>query len=191
MFAPTIGPGNKFGLSKVRDSGGGKPRMHTERMIHPDVVEAQRLVQMLGRECSPPSPEADNAEYGAATATSGPGLIRFRVGKVTPTKVGLFVAVWRRAAAGGTEPFPADGPSAHDTDILVVSVRESENSGHFLFPRSALVTHGICSVNGSGGKRGFRVYPPWSVTPNRRAQVTQEWQGAFFHHSPARPLPAC
>src|SRR4051812_4197804 len=98
--------------------------MHTERMIHPDVVEAQRLIKLLGRECSQPTPEADNAEYGAAIAISGRAWIRFRVGKLTPTKVGLFVAVWRRSPDGGTEPFAADHPSADDADTLVISVRE-------------------------------------------------------------------
>ncbi|MCP1411545.1 MepB family protein [Paenarthrobacter sp. A20] len=164
--------------------------MHTERMIHPDVAEAQQLMHMLGRECSLPVPEEDNAEYGAATATSGTALIRFRVGKLTPTKVGLFVAVWRRSAAGGTEPFPADGPSADPGDTLVVSAREAENSGHFVFPLSALVDHGIGSVDGIGGKRGFRVYPPWSLTSNRQARKTQGWQSEYFHASVEDGLPA-
>jgi hypothetical protein len=159
-------------------------------MIHPDLAEAQRLIKLLGRECSRPTPEAHNAEYGAAIATSGRASIRFRVGKLTPTKVGLFVAVWRRSPDGGTEPFPADHPSADDADTLVVSVREVEKSGHFVFPRSAMISHGIVSVKGTGGKRGFRVYPPWSLTSSRQARKTQEWQCAYFHDSSDMGLPA-
>ena len=164
--------------------------MHTERMIPPDLVEAQRLIKRLGRDCSEPTPETDNAEYGAAIATSGRALIRFRAGKLTPKKVGLFVAVWRRSTNGGTEPFPADHPSADDADTLVISVREGEKSGDFVFPRSALISHGIVSVNGTGGKRGFRVYPPWSLTSSRQARTTQEWQCAYFHDSSDMGLPA-
>ena len=159
-------------------------------MIHPDLGEAQRLMKLLGRECSQPTPEADNAEYGAAIATSGRALIRFRAGKLTPKKVGLFVAVWRRSPGGGTEPFPADHPSADDANTLVISVREEEKSGHFVFPGSAMISHGIVSVNGTGGKRGFRVYPPWALTTSRAARKTQEWQCAYFHDSSDMGLPA-
>ena len=49
-----------------------------------------------------------------------------------------------------------------------------------MFPRSALRRHGIVSVAEQGGKRGFRVYPPWSLTDNTQATRTQAWQGAFF-----------
>lgn len=116
-------------------------------------------------------------------ARCGPELIRVRVGKLTPTKVGLFVAVWRRAADGSTEPFPADDA----VGTLVVTAREGDQSGHFAFPASALVEHGIVSVDGVGGKRGFRVYPPWSATANRQAKLTQQWQCGFFSASPASP----
>jgi hypothetical protein len=159
-------------------------------MIHPDVAEAHRLMELLGRECSSPCPEAENAEYGAAVATNGKALVRFRVGKLTPSKVGLFVAVWQRSIDGGTEPFPADHPSADDADTLVVSVREDGNFGHFVFPTVALIKHGIVSVKGKGGKRGFRVYPPWSPTSNRQARMTQEWQSEFFQPWKPKELPA-
>lgn len=103
--------------------------------------------------------------------------IRFRVGKLTPpTKVGLFVAVWRRAQNGSTEPFPAED----GIGLLVVTVREGSNMGHFAFPTSALVQHGIVSAKGVGGKRGFRVYPPWSEVSNRQAIRTQQWQCDYF-----------
>jgi hypothetical protein len=45
-----------------------------------------------------------------------------------------------------------------------------------VFSEQALVEHGIVSVGGVGGKRGFRVYPPWSETINRQAQQSQPWQ---------------
>ncbi|MGY3680473.1 hypothetical protein ACVWXU_004096 [Streptomyces sp. TE33382] len=34
----------------------------------------------------------------------------------------------------------------------------------------------IMSRNGAGGKRGFRVYPPWATTTNRQAGRTQTRQ---------------
>ncbi len=144
--------------------------------VHPDVAEALRTLSQSSGYSSLPVPEADNQEYGAAVASLGQERIRFRVGKLTPTKVGLFVAVWRRAQDGSTEPFPAED----GTHLLVITVREGTRAGHFAFPTSVLAKHGIVSVNGVGGKRGFRVYPPWSAVSNRQATRTQQWQCAYF-----------
>jgi len=150
--------------------------------VHPDVAEALQALTQLSGQYSPAMPEADNHEYGAAVASRGQELIRFRVGKLTPTKVGLFVAVWRRAQDGSTEPFPAE----EGIGLLVVTAREGNNAGHFAFPGSALVKHRIVSVKGVGGKRGFRVYPPWSEVSSGQALRTQQWQCAFFtDHVPA------
>lgn len=120
--------------------------------------------------------EVDNLEYGAAVARVGAAKVRYRVGKLTPRKVGAFVAVWRRAPDGSTEPFPAE----EDIDLLIITVREGPDFGVFVFPKAALVDHRIVSMGGRGGKRGFRVYPPWSVTTNPQAQRTRRWQGDFF-----------
>ncbi|WP_248579765.1 MepB family protein [Nocardioides sp. InS609-2] len=118
--------------------------------------------------------EPDNVDYGAVVSVTGE--TRFRVGKLTPRKVGLFVTVWRRAADGSTEPLSA-GDGARS---LVITVREGDGFGLFVFPKSALVEHGIVSVDGVGGKRGFRVYPPWSSTANSQAKRSQWWQCEFF-----------
>lgn len=149
--------------------------------IHPDVTEALKALPQFAGHYSLPVPEADNHEYGAAVAGLGQERIRFRVGKLTPTKVGLFVSVWRRDQGGSTEPFPSDD----GTGLLVVTVREGTKAGHFAFPVSALLKHGIVSVKGAGGKRGFRVYPPWSDVSNPQAIRTQQWQCAFYtDHAP-------
>ncbi|MFB8003648.1 MepB family protein [Nocardia sp. NPDC056000] len=144
--------------------------------VHPDVVQACNLFDCMGVEFSAAVPEATNAEYGACAADVGCGTVRFRVGKVTPTKVGLFVAVWRRVGDGSTEPFAAED----GTDVLVVTVREGKRFGEFVFPTSALAEHGIVSTAGRGGKRGFRVYPPWSVTAKGQASRSQTWQCEYF-----------
>ncbi|WP_255579398.1 MepB family protein [Cryobacterium sp. PAMC25264] len=133
------------------------------------------LLGSLGGHPEPAAAEIDNADYGAAFTRMGKRRLRFRVGRVTPRKVGLFVAVWRRSPSGSTEPFQVD-----DVDHLVVLTREGQHTGLFVFPRSALQRHGIVSVAEFGGKRGFRVYPPRSRTDNAQAIRTQAWQGAFF-----------
>ncbi|GAB2645146.1 MepB family protein [Prescottella soli] len=144
--------------------------------VHPDVVLLTGLFAGLGVECSPAVSEPDNAEYGAAVSDLGQSTIRFRVGKLTPTKVGLFVSVWRRGAGGSTEPFPAED----DMDALVVVAREGDRFGAFVFPNEVLATRGVVSVCGAGGKRGFRVYPPWSATSSPQAKRSQGWQCDWF-----------
>ncbi|MFG1773358.1 MepB family protein [Nocardia salmonicida] len=144
--------------------------------MHPDVAEARSLISALGLPVSAAVPEVDNAAYGAVVSSVGRGSVRFRVGKQTPTKVGLFVSVWRRAKDGSTEPFAdEDG-----VDLLVITARTGSRSGQFVFPASALVEHGIVSVAGRGGKRGFRVYPPWSPAANAQARQSQKWQCDYF-----------
>jgi hypothetical protein len=155
---------------------GGPSRPQQQRPgIHPEVSRAVQLLGELAGGTGAALAETDNADYGAAVVRLGARRLRLRVGRVTPTKVGLFVAVWRRSPTGSTEPFPAD-----DTDLLVIIAGEGSHAGLFLFPRSALARHGIGSVAGAGGKRGFRVYPPWSPTGNAQAVRTQAWQGAYF-----------
>lgn len=144
--------------------------------MHPDVVEAHNLITVLGLDISAAVPEAENADYGAFVSGIGRSAVRFRVGKQTPTKVGLFVSVWRRAQDGSTEPFAAEDCA----DLLVITARAGPRSGQFVFPTSALVEHGIVSVAGRGGKRGFRVYPPWSMAANKQARRSQEWQCGYF-----------
>jgi hypothetical protein len=144
--------------------------------VHPDVAEALRALSQSSGSPSAPVPEADNHEYGAVVVDLGQELVRFRVGKLTPTKVGLFVAVWQRAQDGSTEPFPAEDA----VDLLVITAREGSRAGYFAFPKPALAKHGIVSVNGVGGKRGFRVYPPWSEVSNQQAARTQLWQCKYF-----------
>ncbi|MFD3426005.1 MepB family protein [Nocardia fluminea] len=145
-------------------------------MTHPDILSARDLVASLGLHISATAPETQNAAYGASVSEVGCGRVRFRVGKRTPAKPGLFVSVWQRAGDGSTEPFAAED----GIDLLVITVGEESWVGQFVFPRHALVEHGIVSVAGRGGKRGFRVYPPWSATQNEQSRNSQKWQSAYF-----------
>jgi hypothetical protein len=52
------------------------------------------------------------------------------------------------------------------------------------FPDAVLRTKDIVSVDGSGGKRRFRVYPLRADTANRQARATQTWQLDYFLHVP-------
>ncbi|MFC5144828.1 MepB family protein [Streptomyces aureoversilis] len=146
-----------------------------------DLLRAKTLVYDRGGfTCSRPVPEAESAEYGACGFILDGLSVRFRVAKTTPTKVGQFVTVWKRSAGGPIQPFDAEDP----VDLFVISTREGDRFGQFVFPRDVLHERGILSTNGSGGKRAFRVYAPWVTTTNRQARSTQVWQTEHFLQLP-------
>ncbi|GAA1069094.1 hypothetical protein GCM10009665_75970 [Kitasatospora nipponensis] len=153
---------------------------------HRDLLAAKALVyDPCGFTCSQPVPEAESAEYAAHTFTLDGLAVRFRAAKTTPTKVGQFVTVWKRSPGGPIQPFDATDP----VDLFVVSTRERDHFGQFVFPLAVLRDHGVASVDGAGGKRAFRVYPPWVSTTNRQAGTAQAWQlDHFLHLPPARPV---
>ncbi|MEU9125545.1 MepB family protein [Streptomyces sp. NPDC048506] len=145
--------------------------------LHDDLLAAKDMVyDPSGFVCSPPVPEPESAEYAAQGFMLDGLSVRFRVAKTTPTKVGQFVTVWQRSTEGPIRPFDADD----GVDVFVISSRDGAHFGQFVFPREVLCERGIVSRNGSGGKRGFRVYPPWVTTTNRQAHRTQEWQVVHF-----------
>ncbi|TJZ54664.1 MepB domain containing protein [Streptomyces piniterrae] len=152
-----------------------------EAGIPSDLLAAKGLVyDPSGFTCSRPVPEAESVEYGACEFTLDGLSVRFRVAKTTPTKVGQFVTVWKRSPGGPIQPFDAEDP----VDLFVISTREGQRFGQFVFPRDVLCERDIVSRNGSGGKRAFRVYPPWVTTTNRQARSTQAWQLNHFLHLP-------
>ncbi|RKT06143.1 hypothetical protein BX286_4181 [Streptomyces sp. 3211.6] len=146
---------------------------------HRDLVAAKALVyDPCGFTCTQPTPEAEGAAYAAHEFTLDGLSIRFRAAKTTPTKVGQFVTVWKRSPAGPIQPFDAADP----VDLFVISTREHHHLGQFVFPMDALRRHGVVSASGRGGKRAFRVYPPWVTTANRQAGSAQAWQLDYFLH---------
>ncbi|MBT2385869.1 MepB family protein [Streptomyces sp. ISL-11] len=152
-----------------------------EAGIPRDLLAAKELLyDPSGFVCSQPVPEAESAEYGACELTLDGLSVRFRVAKTTPTKVGQFVTVWKRSEGGPIQPFDAGDP----VDLFVISTREGRQFGQFVFPRDVLRERGIMSSDGVGGKRAFRVYPPWVTTTNRQAGSTQSWQSRYFLRLP-------
>lgn len=148
---------------------------------HDDLLAAKTLVyDPNGLTCSQPVPEAESAEYAAHEFTLDGRSVRFRVAKTTPTKVGQFVTVWKRIGNGPIQPFDAADP----VDLFVISTRDDDGFGQFVFPREVLRERGIVSTEGVGGKRAFRVYPPWVATTSRQAGATQKWQTEYFLRVP-------
>jgi hypothetical protein len=95
---------------------------------------------------------SESVEYGACSFRLDGQRIEHRVSKITPTKTGQFVTIWKRNINGITEPFDI----LDDIDFVVITSKSEANIGQFIFPKSVLADKGIISQNGKGGKRGIR-----------------------------------
>lgn len=145
--------------------------------IHVDFFAAKKAVyESYGWVCKNIEKEAESAEYGACTFEMNGYRILFRVAKVTPTKVGQFVTLWKRIGKGPIMPYDM----ADSFDLCVISVRNQYHFGQFVFPKAVLYEKGIVSKDSKSGKRAMRVYPSWNITDNPQAKRTQAWQLNYF-----------
>lgn len=149
--------------------------------IHQELIEIQnRVYTPLELKCSQPTIEPESAEYCAYSFELNNFSVRFRVAKITPTKIGQFVTLWKRLKKGSIQPYD----STDSLDFFIINTRKEDRFGQFIFPKSVLCQYDILSINGEGGKRAIRVYPPWDVTVNKQAKKTQKWQLAYFLEIP-------
>lgn len=123
-----------------------------------------------------PTKEHESKDYGACRFKLNELEILFRTSKITPTKIGQFVTLWKRIEKGPIQPFD----STDCIDLFIISTRNKTLSGQFIFPMSILIEKGIISHQGKEGKRAIRVYPPWDLTTSKQAQKTQKWQLDYF-----------
>lgn len=145
--------------------------------IHSDFLAAQKLsYEPLGFTCEAIMQEKESQEYAACTFEMNNKIIKFRVAKITPTKVGQFVTAWKRIGTGPIMPYDMND----SFDLLVVSVRDGKHFGQFIFPKEVLWQRGFVSKDGEGGKRAMRVYPPWDITDSPQAKKTQLWQLLYY-----------
>jgi hypothetical protein len=122
--------------------------------------------------------EDESQEYGACSFKINGKAIQFRVSKITPKKVGQFVTIWKRNEQGITQPFE----ETDQIDFIVISSRNGDNFGQFIFPKSVLVDKGIITGKNKEGKRGIRVYPSWDKPINKQAIKSQSWQIKYFEN---------
>jgi len=141
-----------------------------------DLIIAQKLITNLSVNYTEPVAEAESTDYGAYIFSINQLSVRYRIAKITPTKTGQFVTLWKRAGNGPIQPFD----SSDDIDLFIISVRSGEHFGQFIFPKNILQEKGILTTNNKEGKRAIRVYPPWDITNSKQAKKTQQWQIAYF-----------
>lgn len=120
--------------------------------------------------------ESESEEYSAFRFQINNKNICYREAKITPTKTGQFVTLWKRNQSETIEPFDY----SDNIDFVIVSVRKDQNWGQFIFPKKTLLEKGVFSTEKKEGIRATRVYPPWDETTSKQAQKTQKWQLDYF-----------
>lgn len=134
------------------------------------------VYKALGFSITDVVPERESAEYCAFRFMANNRKMLFRKSKITPTKNGQFVTIWKREGNNPIEPFSEDD----DITTVIICTEKDNCSGQFIFPVSVLYSQKIFTANGKEGKRAFRVYPPWDVPQSKQAATTQKWQLQYF-----------
>ena len=138
------------------------------------------LFDKCGFEISNIEIEKESSEYCAHRFEIDTKKIIFRQAKITPTKTGQFVTLWKRNIEKNViEPFEI----SDNIDLFVINVNTENRFGQFVFPKSILIEKGIVSDK-KEGKRAIRVYPKWDLTESKQAQKTQKWQLDYFLEIP-------
>lgn len=146
-------------------------------MIKNNLSIAKELIyNKCGFDFSELKAEKESLEYNACTFQLNGKSIIHRTAKITPTKIGQFVTIWKRNEQGQTEPFHIKD----NFDFIIISTKNGDLFGQFIFPKLILLEKGIISSDTTQGKRGIRVYPTWDVTINKQSQKTQQWQTKYF-----------
>lgn len=124
--------------------------------------------------------EKESSAYNACTFQLNNSKIIFRKAKITPTKIGQFVTLWKRNSEAVTVPFSI----SDQFDSVIIYVKKENTCGKFIFPKVILIEKGIISSDKKVGKRSFRVYPIWDKAENKQAIQTQKWQLNYFMELP-------
>ncbi|MDI1257574.1 MAG: MepB family protein [Flavobacterium sp.] len=136
----------------------------------------KHVFQVCGIELKNVETELESQEYFAHNIELNNQKCKFRMAKITPTKTGQFVTIWKRNESGITEPHNI----SDKFEFYIIATREGTKFGIFIFNKTVLSENKILTNKNREGKRGIRVYPTWSLTTNKQAQKTQNWQTNYF-----------
>lgn len=137
---------------------------------------AQVLPGLAGLDVHFIEPEPEGSRYAAHRIGFTGLTLAYRRALVTPKKAGAFVTLWQRSDSGPIRPLLAsDG-----LDGALIHLVDTGGAGLLVLPFDAMERHGIATVPGREGKRGFRVYAPWTGCSSNQARRTRDWQREYF-----------
>lgn len=137
----------------------------------------EQFLTPLGKTATNIEREEESAEYGAVRFTMDGQICLYRQAKHTPKKIGQFVTLWKRLKPS-SEIVPFDCEDG--IGRVIIFADEHPRFGVFVFQRQQLVTKDIFSKQSEGGRRAFRVYPPWTIPVTVQAKRSKLWQCAHF-----------
>ncbi|OTA18481.1 hypothetical protein Xvie_00308 [Xenorhabdus vietnamensis] len=124
-----------------------------------------------------PCIETESCDYSAMKFQLSGKSIVFRQAKITPSKQGQFVTLWKRPTPA-SEIMPFD--ESDNIDFCLIATFSEQQKGIFLFDSHTLINKGIFSSQTKEGKRAIRVYPTWVSPTSKQAIQTQKWQSLYF-----------
>lgn len=136
----------------------------------------ETLFKPQGKKLNNILPEPESKEYLAHTFSLDSEKVIFRKAKITPTKTGQFVTIWKRNLEGITSPFHI----TDDFEFIMIYCKNQDLLGVYTFPKAVLHQNKIISDENKDGKRGIRVYPSWDIPTSKQALKTQKWQTEYF-----------
>lgn len=112
--------------------------------MHSDLKVIKELVyDPCGFDLTNFKSDIESLAYGACSFELNRKKVQYRVSKITPTKTGQFVTIWKRNKDGITEPFDI----SDILDFLIITAKSDNNFGQFIFPKSILAEKGIITHN--------------------------------------------
>lgn len=139
-------------------------------------VPAGHVVSSYAPDESPEARAYSGCRFALTGAYGTETRVVFRAAKVTPTKAGLFVTLWKRDDPGITRPYSVED----GVDEFWVVTETPNGYGYFAFTAQSLVDSGVLASSAKPGKRGFRLYTPWDTGLNASATKAWAWQRKFF-----------
>lgn len=120
--------------------------------------------------------EIQNNKYNGYRFSIDDRIVRMRDGKITPKKIGFFVAFWEKDDNNKNQAY-----SIYDsTDLLIINTFDHDRKGQFVFDKDILRKQGVYSCQDKKGKMSMRVYPDWSKPDSLQAKKTKSWQEKYF-----------
>jgi hypothetical protein len=146
-----------------------------EKMNHIQLIKLlSGNEQFIQKKCV--QTDQESQDYKACTYQLNGLKIIGRTAKITPTKIGQFVTLWKRLNNGPIQPFDC----TDDFEFVIINAKTKEYYGQFVFPKEILIKQSIITNGQKEGKRAIRVYPSWDNPTSKQAIKTQNWQLKYF-----------
>jgi hypothetical protein len=101
-----------------------------QNSMHSDLEIVKELIyDKCGFDLTNLKQYSESIEYGACSFVLNGKTIEYRLSKITPTKIGQFVTIWKRNKDGIIEPFDI----LDDIDFIIITSKVTITSDNLFF----------------------------------------------------------